>query len=124
MNDLGTPTTTETTEETDLSKLADYVNKGNDLRDQGKALNNNTVIKYGLYISKKATDLLEKIAKGEEITNLSGYFAQFDQYITQLEALIGSTGTVESSSPELPTNDTPTTTGTEPAPTTDPFAAE
>jgi len=71
LDNLGTPTPEETEEETDLSKLANYVNKGNDLRDQGKTLNNNTMIKYGLYISKKATDLLEKIAKGEEINNLS-----------------------------------------------------
>lgn len=60
-----------TSEETDLSKLADYVNKGNDLREQGKELNNNIIIKYGLYISKKATDILESIAKGEKIDNLT-----------------------------------------------------
>lgn len=71
LDNLGTATSEGGEEETDLSKLADYVNKGNDLRDQGKTLNNNTIIKYGLYISKKATDLLEKIAKGEEISNLS-----------------------------------------------------
>ncbi len=71
LDNLGTTTPEGTEEDTDLSKLADYVNKGNDLRDQGKTLNNNTIIKYGLYISKKATDLLERIAKGEEINNLS-----------------------------------------------------
>jgi len=73
LNDLGT-TTQETsieTEQTDLSRLTDYVNKGNELLEQGKAFNNNTVIKYGLYISKKATDFLEKIANGEEISNVS-----------------------------------------------------
>ena len=54
-------------------------------------MGNNTVIKYGLYISKKATSFLEKIANGEEINNLSGYFAQFDQYIEQLKVLVGET---------------------------------
>jgi hypothetical protein len=73
LNDLGTTTqeTTIETEQTDLSRLTDYVNKGNELLEQGKVINNNTVIKYGLYISKKATDFLEKIANGEEISNLS-----------------------------------------------------
>lgn len=73
MNDLGTTTedTTIENEQTDLSRLTDYVNKGNELLEQGKAINNNTVIKYGLYISKKATDFLEKIANGEKISNVS-----------------------------------------------------
>lgn len=71
--------------------MTDYVNQGNDFLAQGKAIGNNTVIKYGLYISKKATNFLEKIANGEEINNLSGYFAQFDQYIEQLKVLVGET---------------------------------
>jgi len=73
LNDLGTTTedTTIENEQTDLSRLTDYVNKGNELLEQGKAINNNTVIKYGLYISKKATDFLEKIANGEKISNVS-----------------------------------------------------
>jgi len=54
-------------------------------------MGNNTVIKYGLYISKKASDFLTKIANGEQIDNLSGYFAQFDQYITELNVLVGQT---------------------------------
>ncbi len=130
LDNLGTATSEGGEEETDLSKLADYVNKGNDLRDQGKTLNNNTIIKYGLYISKKATDLLEKIAKGEEISNLSWYFAQFDKYIEQLETLMNSadqtTNNQEVSSPAVePTNEIPTeTTEPIPAPTANPFVAE
>lgn len=105
LNDLETETPTAT-EETDLSKLTDYVNKGNELLAQGKAINNNTVIKYGLYISKKATDFLTKIANGEEIDNLSWYFAQFDQYIAQLEAII--TPTPEPMTEEAPMIETET----------------
>ena len=89
LNDLWN--TTEESAQTDLSRLTDYVNQGNDFLAQGKAIGNNTVIKYGLYISKKATNFLEKIANGEEINNLSGYFAQFDQYIEQLKVLVGET---------------------------------
>lgn len=63
-------------------------------------MNNNTIIKYGLYISKKASSFLDKIANGEEINNLSGYFAQFDQYIAELNVLVGQT----------PNPDTTTTT--------------
>lgn len=69
LNDL---TTTETAPaQTDVSRLTDYVNQGNDFLAQGKTMNNNTVIKYGVYISKKATSLLEKIANGEEIDNIN-----------------------------------------------------
>ncbi len=89
LNDLTTTTTVP--EQTDLSRLTDYVTQGNDFLAQGKTMNNNTVIKYGLYISKKATSFLEKIANGEQINNLSGYFAQFDQYITALKVLVGQT---------------------------------
>ncbi|MEI7919332.1 MAG: hypothetical protein WCH65_03895 [bacterium] len=65
-------TTTETTPpQTDVSRLTDYVNQGNDLLAQGKTMNNNTVVKYGLYISKKATTLLQKIANEEQIDNIS-----------------------------------------------------
>lgn len=105
LNDIGTMTEEPiVTEETDLSKLTDYVNKGNELLEQGKAVNNNTVIKYGLYISKKATDFLTRIANGEEINNLSWYFAQFDQYISQLETILAPT--VETPIAEMPTDET------------------
>jgi len=68
-------------------------------------MGNNTVIKYGLYISKKATSFLEKIANGEQIDNLTGYFAQFDQYLTQLNVLVGqTTGTNVSVSSTPPVN--------------------
>lgn len=96
LNDLGT--TEQPAGETDISRLTEYVNKGNELLAQGKAIGNNTVIKYGLYISKKATSLLEKIAMGEEISNVSWYFAQFDTYITKLEGILGG------STPEEPEN--------------------
>ncbi len=68
---MPTEASLETTEQTDLMRLTDYASKGNQLLEEGKTINNNTVIKYGLYISKKATDFLEKIANGEEINNLS-----------------------------------------------------
>lgn len=106
LNDLWTMTE-ENTEQTDVMRLTDYASKGNELLEQGKAINNNTVIKYGLYISKKATDFLGKIANGEEISNLSWYFAQFDQYITQLEEILSPTTTetnVEEVSPTSSTN--------------------
>jgi hypothetical protein len=34
-------------------------------------MNNNTIIKYGLFISKKATTFLEDIANGKQIDNLT-----------------------------------------------------
>jgi hypothetical protein len=124
LNDLETTTNTDTiTEDTNLSKLADYVNKGNTLRDQGKTINNTTIIKYWLYISKKATDLLEKIAKGEEISNMDWYFAQFDKYILQLEWLLGTTQNQEISSSEVQAYET-TEQNTVPEPTTNSFTTE
>ncbi|MFA6256185.1 MAG: hypothetical protein WC606_03295 [Candidatus Absconditabacterales bacterium] len=122
LNDLGTTTTQP--EETDVSRLTDYINQGNDFLAQGKTISNNIVIKYGLYISKKATAFLEKIANGEQINNLSGYFAQFDQYLIQLKELVGQSygdttaNTAETGvSPTLPTNGFEEMTGT--TPTTD-----
>ncbi len=102
LNDLGTIDATPP--QTDIGRLTEYASQGNDFLTQGKELGNTTVIKYGLYISKKSTTFLEKIASGEQITNLSWYFAQFDQYITALKKLVGQTDTV-ASSPSPPTND-------------------
>ena len=89
--------------------MTDYVTQGNNFLAQGKTVNNNTVIKYGLYISKKATTFLEDIANGKEINNLSGYFAQFDQYIEQLNVLVGETPPTEAipTAPETPVSPTP-----------------
>lgn len=102
MNDLATEPITP--EQTDLSRLTDYATQGNNFLEQGKSMNNNTVIKYGLYISKKATSFLEDIANGKEINNLSGYFAQFDQYIAQLKILVGQVPNPETTvtTPETP----------------------
>lgn len=83
--------TTEEKPQDNISRLTDYVTQGNDFLTEWKAVGNNTMIKYGLYISKKSTTFLEKIANGEEINNLSWYFAQFDKYITQLKELAGQT---------------------------------
>lgn len=67
------------------------------------------MIKYGLYISRKAITFLEKIATGEQINNLSGYFAQFDQYLVELktlaEQMTGTASTPEVLSPTPLTND-------------------
>ena len=89
--------------------MTDYVTQGNNFLAQGKTVNNNTIIKYGLYISKKATTFLEDIANGKEINNLTGYFAQFDQYIEQLKVLVGETASTYTSSttPETPVSPTP-----------------
>jgi len=75
------------------------------------------MVKYGLYISKKATAFLEDIANGKEINNLSGYFAQFDQYIKQLKVLVGDMPNLDTTasevSPILPANDIQEMTPTE-----------
>ncbi len=111
LNDLWT-TDEALPEETDLSRLTEYITQGNTFLTQGKAMGNNTVIKYGLYISKKATSFLEKIANGEEINNLSWYFAQFDQYIAKLKELVGQTTNPDTTvtSPEQPVSPTPPAT--------------
>ena len=99
LNDLGA--TSVEPEQNDVSKLTNYVNMGNNFLAQGKAIGNNTVIKFALYISKKSTWFLEKIANGEEISNLSWYFAQFDQYIAQLETLLGTNTTAPVTEPVI-----------------------
>lgn len=72
LNELETVTEEEVpTAETDISRLTNYASEGNKFVVKGKELNNTTIIKYGLYISKKSTAFLEKIANGEEINNLS-----------------------------------------------------
>ena len=108
LNDLGTPTTELPKD--NIGRLTDYVTQGEAFLTQGKTLGNNTMTKYGLYISKKAAAFLEKIANGEEISNLSGYFAQFDQYLMQLNDLAEQT-TEQTVSP------TPSTDGSQEIPT-------
>ncbi|MFA7298669.1 MAG: hypothetical protein WC010_03435 [Candidatus Absconditabacterales bacterium] len=106
LSDLGA--TTSEPEQNDVSRLTDYVTQGDYFLEQGKTMGNNTIIKYGLYITKKATTFLEKIANGEEINNLNGYFAQFDQYIIQLKELTGETTTSDTTgsvSTTTPTNE-------------------
>ena len=68
LNELAEP---QIQEATDVSRLTDYINQGNEFVEIGKTTNNTTIIKYGMYITKKATDFLTKIANGEEINNLS-----------------------------------------------------
>lgn len=104
LNDLGIATsqTVEAPAQNDVTRLTDYATQGNDFLAQGKILGNNTIIKYGLYISKKATAFLEDIANGKQINNLSGYFAQFDQYIIKLKELLAQPQV----SPPPPANDT------------------
>lgn len=85
---MGVPTI-EAPIQSDVSRLTDYITQGNKFLEEGKTMRNNTIIKYGLYISKKATTFLEQIANGEQINNLSGYFAQFDKYLVQLKELTG-----------------------------------
>lgn len=103
----------------DIGRLTDYVNKGIELREIGKELNNKTIIKFALYTKSKATSFLEKIAKGEEISNLDSYFAQFDQYITQMEELIT---TIPEDVSSFTQNNAEETTATQPE--THPFLAE
>lgn len=91
MDDLGVEPEPEQAIQNDVSRLTEYATQGNEFVEQGKKLTNNTIIKYGLFISKKATAFLEDIANGKEINNLSGYFAQFDEYIVQLNELLGQT---------------------------------
>jgi hypothetical protein len=103
LNDLETVVEEPIIPQDNISKLTDYASKWEELLAKGKTLGNNTVIKYGLYISKKSTDLLQKIANDEQIDNLSGYFAQFDQYIAQLETILNPV--VENTIEETPTMD-------------------
>ncbi|MEI8008848.1 MAG: hypothetical protein WCI00_05680 [bacterium] len=90
-------TTTTQPAPSDIGRLTDYVNQGNSFLAQGKTMHNNTIIKYGLYISKKSTTFLDDIANGKQIDNLSGYFAQFDQYIVELKKLVGQTSPADTS---------------------------
>ncbi len=98
-------TETQVPMESYIGKLTDYAKQGEDFLAQGKAMNNNTVIKYGLFISKKATQFLEDIANGKQIDNLSGYFAQFDGYITEMTTLLNqmrqTTSTTASSTEQI-----------------------
>jgi len=71
LQDLGTTTTPEQPSQNDIAKLTDYATQGNNFLAQGKTMNNNTIIKYGLFISKKATTFLEDIANGKQIDNLT-----------------------------------------------------
>lgn len=114
LSDLGTTTTpVEQPGQNDIGKLTDYVKQGNDFLTQGKTIGNSKMIMYGLYMSKKWSTFLEDIANGKQIDNLSGYFAQSEKYIVQLQEMTAQTwaSTVPS------TNDiqtTPPDTGTTP----------
>ncbi len=131
LEDLGTTTIPEQPTQNDIAKLTDYATQGNNFLAQGKAMNNNTIIKYWLFISKKATTFLEDIANGKQIDNLTWYFAQFDEYIKELTNLVQQptptepTPTPPVDNPTLwdpTTNDavTPPETGTTPTPTPPP----
>ncbi len=88
--DLENLTTTADTTDTILSKLTTYSTQGKTYLAQGRQVNNQTLVKYGLYISKKADQFTTKIESWEEISNLSWYFAQFDQYLAQLQSIAGT----------------------------------
>ncbi|MEI6672733.1 MAG: hypothetical protein WCL02_05400 [bacterium] len=92
MSDLGTSTTPpEQPVQNDIGKLTEYVKQGNDFFTQGKTIGNSKMIMYGLYMSKKGSIFLEDIANGKQIDNLTGYFAQSEKYIVQLQEMTGQT---------------------------------
>lgn len=72
-----------------LAKLQEYQDKWNKYDNWGRENNNTTAIKYGLYISRNAEELVVNIENGEEIitTKLDDYFAQFDKYLEKLDGL-------------------------------------
>lgn len=71
MDDLGTQTQPEEQGPSDLIRLTEYATQGNEIMDQGKKIKNNKVIAFGSYMYKNSTELLEQIANGEQINNLS-----------------------------------------------------
>jgi hypothetical protein len=52
-------------------------------------MNNTTAIKYGLYISRNAEDIINNIENDVEIDtiNIEKYFTQFDIYLEKLDGL-------------------------------------
>ena len=94
-----TPTPEPTPVADDVSKLTDYVNQGTTLLAEGRKIGNSKIIMFGLYISKKGTTFLEKIANGEKIDTLGEYFAQSDKYLLQAKELIGPLPTPSTTEP-------------------------
>ena len=72
-----------------LEDLKNYKDQWDDYNEWGRSQWNSTAMKYGLYISKKAEGAINDIENGLEIdiSEIEGYFAQFDVYLEKLSWL-------------------------------------
>ena len=89
-----------------ISQLTTYIAQGQTFFDQGKASNNTTMMKYGIYIQRKGTELMNRLESGDTLVNdmVPNYLAQFSGYLAQLQ-------TLENNALSTPT-DTPSDTST------------
>jgi len=72
-----------------LEDLNSYKDQWDDYNEWGRSQWNSTAMKYGLYISKKAEDVINDIENDLEIdiSETEDYFAQFDVYLEKLSWL-------------------------------------
>lgn len=91
----------KTEEEIYLEKLVGYENEGKKYNELGKVNKDRDLIRYGLFIQKKALDLQDEInlaiTNGSSIdkVSLDAYIAQFDEYLDILETTAIATPTPE-----------------------------
>lgn len=92
----------KTEEEIYVEKLVWYENEGKKYNELGKVNKDRDLIRYGLFIQKKALDLQDEInlaiTNGSSIdkVSLDAYIAQFDEYLDILETTAIATPTPES----------------------------
>ncbi|MBU0626109.1 hypothetical protein KKG31_08175 [Patescibacteria group bacterium] len=72
-----------------LTQLKEFADEATTFLELGKKINDKVMIKYSVYIERKATELIQSIENGEEIDNtkVESYLAQFSGYLQQLTTL-------------------------------------
>lgn len=83
-----------------IDQLTEYNSQGEEFLDLGYAINDKTVIKYSLYITKKSTEFIEQLEIGEDIdiSKVEKYLAQFGQYLTKLQEIVDESSNVPETS--------------------------
>lgn len=92
--------------QTQLTQLQKYSDEAKTFLDLGKKINDKIMMKYGLYVSKKADSLVQSIENKEAIDSIKvdSYLSQFSWYLHKLTTLSydTSTGTTLDTTPTQP----------------------
>ncbi len=76
-----------------ILQLQDFAVKGQEYLDLWRKTNDSVLTKYGLFISKKATELVTSLENGEQIDTqvVETYIASFSGYLNKLSLIVNDT---------------------------------